>query len=191
MIDASSKCGHVSELLKNSFDTKCMDKSQSMVDYHKFKYNDHRIIQGELDNQGVLRSNSFTHACILHYDIYDYPNLDDIMINMSNILIEKGTLFIHVLNSMKHIQNYYSDTRDLLNGNFVYASNLTHKKGSEYTLIEKIRNENSNKERKNMVSKTFYSNDHIVYIANTFGFEHIANESLSDHDMLLVFKKTN
>ena len=116
--------------------------------------------------------------------------MDDIMINMSNILIEKGTLFIHVLNSMKHIQNYYSDTRDLLNGNFVYASNLTHKKGSEYTLIEKIRNENSNKERKNMVSKTFYSNDHIVYIANTFGFEHIANESLSDHDMLLVFKKT-
>ena len=190
LLDASSKCGHLSELLTNSFDVKCIDKSDKMNVMHRNKYPDHQIITGDLRNSSIILPNTFTHICIGELDIYNYKDVDYIFMNVDDWLIHNGHLFILVFKNMNHAKNYYNDNKLLMNGNFVYSTNLVQTSYSNYKLHELIQSRYK-QERKNVIDKYFHSNDQLIYKAETNGFHHVGKESINDKLDLLIFKKVH
>ena len=188
-LDASSKCGHLTEYLYNSIDTKCMQNNENLINYEHYYYPKHNIISGSLYNLDSIRPNTFSHISIVNYDIYDYENIGLVMKNINYWLIDKGHLFLLVFSDFNEIQNYYKQNNTILNGRLIYTSSLQKNIQNEYTLIEKLRNESINKERKNVQTKYFHSNDRICYYAEMYGMPLIENVEIISGTNLLIFKK--
>lgn len=190
LLDASSKCGHLTELLTNSFDVKCIDKYDKMNVVHKNKYPHHNLITGNIRDSSVILPNTFTHVCIGELEIYDHKDVDFIFMNVDDWLIHNGHMFILVFKNMKLAKQYYHEHKLLMNGTFIYSSNLTQTSDTNYKLKEHI-NSRYKQERTNIVDKYFHSNDHLVYKAETNGFHYSGKESINDKLDLLIFKKVH
>lgn len=188
-LDASSKCGHLTEYLYNSIDTKCMQNNENLIKYEHYHYPKHNIINGSLYDLSSIRPNTFSHISVINYDIYDYEDIGVIMKNINYWLIDKGHLFVLVFSNFDEINNYYKQNNTILNGRLIYTSSLQKNIQNEYTLIEKLRNESINKERKNVQTKYFHSNDRISYYAEMYGMPLIENIEIISGTNLLVFKK--
>ena len=190
ILDASSKCGHLSELLTNSFDVKCIDKSHSLNVMHKNKYPHHHLITGDIKDSSVILPNTFTHICIGELEIYDHKDVDFIFMNVNDWIIHNGHLFILVFKDMKSAKKFYNDNKLLMNGNFIYSSNIIQTNSTHYKLNENI-SSRFKQERKNIIDKYFHSNDRLIYKAETNGFHHVGKESINDKLDLLIFKKVH
>ena len=187
-LDVSSKCGHLTEFLKNSLDTKCMQRHQNLLHYEHFKYPGHNIINGSVDDSNAIRANTFSHISLINYDIYDYEYLGIIMKNMSHWLIDRGYLFVQVFDNFSDIESFYNQNGDLLNGKLVYSSQLQKHLTKPYSLIEKLRM--GNKERKNIHTKYFHHNNNISYYANMYGLMLVDKKKIVNGTSLMIFRKT-
>jgi hypothetical protein len=190
VLDVSSKCGHLTELLTNSVDIKCIDANHKMNVMHKKKYPQHDIITGEISDPDAILPNTFTHVCVNELEIYNHRNIDYIFMNLNNWLIHDGVLFMLVFKNMIEAKKYYENNKSLMNGNFIYSSNLVQKSRNQYALTENIHSR-FNKERKNIVDKYFHSNDRLKYVAETNGFHYNGKESINNKLELLIFKKVH
>ena len=190
-LDASSKCGHLTELLYNSMDTKCMQNHENLIHYEHYKYPNHNITKGDLYDIDAIRPNTFTHVSILNYDIYDYEDIGTVMKNIDTWLVDKGYLFILVFSNFDEIMNFYNQNGNILNGKFIYSSELQKQMSNKYSLIEKLRTEKYTRERKNIHTKYFHSNDHIIYYGNMYGLELVDNKEIINGTNLLILRKSN
>ena len=91
---------------------------------------------------------------------------------------------------MKYAKEYYDQNKLLMNGSFIYSSNITQNGEMNYKLHEHI-NSRYKQERKNIIDKFFHSNDRLIYKAETNGLHHIGKESINDKLDLLIFKKVH
>ena len=189
VLDIGSGTGnHLRVLDHNKVDVTGLELSPSMVSKSKDKHPEIKVLNGDAMDSMIFPGNSFTHIQCLSMTLYYIKNKAQLFENCFKWLMPGGYLSIHLVNKdkfnpilrsanplfmispQKHAKNRITESIIQFN-DFHYKRDFKYKKGSNVAYFEEtIKDENTNKVRKNNHILYMESQKEILAQAKNAGF---------------------
>ena len=189
VLDIGSGTGnHLRILNNNKVDVTGIELSPSMVSKSKEKHPEIKVLNGDAMDSMIFPGNSFTHIQCLSMTLYYIKNKKQLFENCYRWLMPGGYLSIHLVNKdkfnpilrnanplfmispQKHAKNRITESIIQFN-DFHYKRDFKYEKGSNIAYFEEtIKDENTNKVRKNNHVLYMESQKEILTQAKDAGF---------------------
>lgn len=186
--------GHMNEIIKKNTTITSVSKSMPLVKLCKYNYenNIYKYVDNYETNSYIFNENEFTHVSLIDNEVYYTSNLNGLIYNVSKWITHRGYLFIDVFHNINNLKQYLTDkdNAEYIKLNYKYSNKIKNIQNNKFYFVEEIKIDNE--EKKNYHELTYYSIDHLKYVAEqcdlTF-INYYDSISTIDGRGVLVFQK--
>lgn len=167
--------GHINEIIKNNTTITTISKSMPIIELCKYNYkhNNYQYVDKYETNSHIFNEHQFTHISLIDNEIYYTTNLNGMIYNISKWLSNRGFLFIDVFRGINALKNYLSNKEngEFIKLNYKYSDEIKNISKNKFYFIEQM--EMRNEEKSNYHELTYYSIEHLKYVAKECGLSFI------------------
>ena len=211
LLDVGSGTGEMVHLFnKNNVKSEGLDKSLSMINISKKKYENYKFTQGDVLNSMLYQPNIFTHITCLYFTIYYIKNKKIFFENTFKWLEKDGYLIIHLVDrnlfdpildkanpiTAVSVQKYADKritTSIIKFGDFLYKAKFKLNEDNTATFTETMKHDYSGSIRKNIHRLFMEKKEDIIELAKNSGFKLKEEVSLVhigyEYQYLYIFQK--
>ena len=186
--------GHINELIKNNTTITTISKSLPIIELCKYNYknNIYKYVEQYESNSYIFNEHEFTHISLIDNEIYYTANLNGLLYNISKWISNRGYLFIDVFHNINDLKRGISNSNngEFIKLNYKYSDQIKNISENKFYFIEHIKIDND--EKKNYHELTYYSTEHLQYVAQECGLTFIAHYDIMNSVNgrgVLVFQK--